>query len=258
MTQKEMLDEINAANVEIQKVLDWVKEHEAAFDMMDLKMHNVSYYIYSGMEDDFPLTYAEEKENKSNYDQFYWWCEDMWRSFEEWLEEEGIKWSQICNRVGRTSSFYLHDQNIIEFNRRTGRPDYTNILENFLCNEWNCYTLPIKNGFIDTEMSLEDYEEYFATDVGYVQDDFYKEFTDKFEDTVKVYEYIKDCKDNQVKYFKEYVANREAELEYEVEQERKYEEERQELLGKFTNEIVREIYDRNRLSNKDLQVLVTV
>lgn len=253
MTQNEMLVEIGKANEQVQRVMDWVKEHSAAFLPMNLKLYDA--YYYDGSEKakkEFPLTYAE------SYSEFEWFCNQQWEMFDDWLAENGIEWSgqnEIAHYIGRTSSFFLHDREIVDENRYYSI-NYDAILDNFLYYEWHCYTLPTKDGFVDTEINVEDYEECYAEYVDWIINSFFKEFTEKFDDTIKVYEYVHDTKENQVAYFKSYLEINEEVLQEQKDEDNRYEDERKSLLSKFTNEVVREIYERTGISNKDLKTLL--
>ena len=95
------------ANEEIKKVVDYLEENEDMFNMMDLKLHNASFYDYSK---DFPLCYKSDENTESGYTNFYFFCEDSYNMFVEDLKETfNIEFGKMRKQVGGTSKFYLAD-----------------------------------------------------------------------------------------------------------------------------------------------------
>lgn len=252
------------ANEQIKEVCDWLKEHEEAFHYLDLKLHDVYYYCYSEMEKDFPLCYAMDN-GDSNYTEsyFYMFCEASYNQMTDYFAEEKIEF--IRRQLGRTSSFYLYDGKIVEINtcgRRYYGIDFSQTLYNAMY-ELYCSSVYLDfddNGEINTEcIECEDEEEfidYYKPELEYIINDLYEDFTKHFEDTLKVYDYIKDFKENQVEYFKEWLQFYEDELEGQKKKEEEYEQRRQDLIAQFKSSVLREILNKYVTSCNDLEKLL--
>lgn len=205
MEYKELL---NKASSEMKKVVSFIKENKSMFDYMDLKCHDVSYYCYKDMEKDFPLCY------ESNNDYFGWFCDEEYDYFLEWCNDNNIDFNKMYHQLGRTSSFYLqdwHDTNI-DFML------YNIITEIGYSYSGNYFTLT--DGVI-TSTDYDTYEDATLEDLDYIATEFYNDFMKAIEDIQKVYNYIKDFKENQVEIFKEFLEYYEGEIKSEKEQEEK-------------------------------------
>lgn len=213
------------ANEQLRKCMDWLEANKDAFQYMDLKLHDASYYAYDQAAEDFPLL-AEEYNMD---DLFYWFCEDEYDMFVEDLENnQGIDFKKMRNPLGRTSSFYLHDGSIIEFTGRY-RDDYP--------WEYVLYNFINKYGYNDTvpditpEGTIDENDPYLAdceANIDYIENDMYNDMLSVFGPVVEVYDYIKDFKDNQVDIFKEYLTYKQEDLEWEQEEAEKRAAERAE------------------------------
>lgn len=209
---------ISKANAELKRLMDWFEEHKKAFDYLDLKLHDVSYYNWDKAKEEFPIVFEEYKAD----DLFYWFCEDSYENMREYFREEGITYK--TKQLGRTSSFYLHDCELVEF---TGRYrdefNWEYMLYNLINHYGYCDTVPdiTQDGKIDeNDQYLEDCE----TNLKYIATEMYDEITKAFGDTVKCYEYIRDFKEHQVEYYKEELEYRQDEILNEREAERQREE----------------------------------
>lgn len=246
-------EKIVKANEAIKKVADYLKEHEEAFQSMNLKLYDAFYYFMSDeMKKDFPLAY-EDNEGRNGYDDFYWFCDDSYRLFKEDLEENfEIDFSEMQNYIGTTSSFYLHDRNNICFDKYRNI-DYNTSVDWFVSNLYGLEYLNLENGFIYLNESeregLENYEERIQidNDLDYIINDLYNDVVNYCKDIITVYEIIKSFKDNQVEYFKEYLECEEERL-----QEEKEEEERIEKENKENCVSIKEKYN---ISNDDMETL---
>lgn len=232
-------EKIVKANEAIKKVADYLKEHEESFRSMNLKLYDAFYYFMSDeMKKDFPLTYADNA-GRNEYDDFYFFCEDSYNTFKEDLKENfGIDFPVMQNHIGRTSSFYLHDRSIIEIiSRRYEDIDIDYTIENFIdyCynNQYGNFT-EVKNGIINIDIdNTEEYIEEVEEEIDYVINNLYNDVVNYCENIITVYEIIKNFKDNQVEYFKEYLECQEERLQEEKEEEeaiRKEEEEERKRL----------------------------
>jgi len=229
------------ANEEVKKVVEYLRENEEMFDMMDLKLHEASFYDYSK---DFPLCYKSDEKNTTGYTNFYYFCEDNYDMFIEDLKESfNIDFGKIRKQVGRTSKFYLAD--FVETTHC--KIDIKDTLNNLLCD---CATLnytditddfeivPYGNCTEDDEEVLDELEEISG---------FYDWFIDKIEDMKTVYDIISDFKENQVKYYKEFLENEEERLQEEVDEEATEENKREETVT-----CIKEKYN---ISDEDMDIL---
>lgn len=210
------------ANEQLRKCMDWLEANKDAFQYMDLKLHDASYYMYDKAEEEFPLV-AEEYNLD---DVFYWFCDDSYDSFVMDLDVNlGIDFDKMRHQLGRTSSFYLHDGSIIEF---TGRYRDEIPWESVL------YDFINKFGYMDAvpditpEGTIDENDPYLAdcgANIEYIENEMYDDWIKEFGPVVEVYNYIKDFKDNQVEYIQEYLQNMEDNIEYDREQEAQADEE---------------------------------
>lgn len=255
---------VTKANEQIQRIKDWYSEHSAAFNYMDLKLHDVSFYCYEGMKEDFPLCYKNDGKGEDSY--FYTFCEIEYDSFVEDLKENfGIDFKDYRFQLGRTSSFYLHDQNIFSVRGYRIEWEYTIYDILYWHSGYVCTTCD-KDGKIDLNKTLTEFKEAdinneetmkrFVEELNWLTTEMYDEVTKHFEDMLKVYEYIKDFKDNQVENFKEWLQYYEDELAEEKRQAEEHEAKRQTLIARFKNNVLREILNKYVTSNEEIEKLL--
>lgn len=251
-------DLINKANEEIEKVKEWYYENVEAFDYMDLKLHNLSYYCYSQAKYDFPLCYADANNNGVSY--FDMFCEDEYRNMQESLmDAHKIDFMSYHYQLGRTSSFYLHDRSIFEAESYIYW-QYTlhNLMEKFY---GDYYTTFDNNGNIDIEETFEDINESIIIseeierELEYISTELFDDTTKDFEDMLLVYSYIKDFKDNQISIFKKWIEFYEEELQIEADNEKKYAEERSEICNSFIDEKLRTILVNSNITNENIKYI---
>ena len=230
-------------NEEVRKVADYLKENEDMFDMMDLKLHKASFYDY---KKEFPLCYKNEEENTDGYTNFYYFCEDNYNMFIEDLKEIfNIDFEKMRKQVGRTSKFYLADW--IETTHC--RLNIENTINTLLCDK---YVYSLNYTEINEDCKIVPYGEYTEEDEE-VQEEleeiagFYDWFIEEIKDIKTVYDMIKNFKDNQVEYFKDYLKNEEERLQSEIDEE--IEEENQK------EEIANQIKDKYNIFNEDMETL---
>ena len=231
------------ANEEVKKVADYLKENEDMFGMMDLKLHKASFYDY---EKKFPLCYKDDEENTNGYNNFYYFCEDNYNMFVEDLKENfNIDFEKMRKQVGRTSSFYLADW--IETTHC--RLNIENTINTLLCDK---YVYSLNYMEINEDCKIVPYGEYTEEDEE-VQEEleeivgFYDWFIDEIKDIKTVYDMIKNFKDNQVEYFKDYLRYEEERLQSDIDEE--IEEENQK------EEIANQIKDKYNISDEDMETL---
>lgn len=217
-----ILDKADAKNEEL---VSYLKEHEGAFDMMNLKLHDASSYEYRDMKKDFPTVYEANEGGYYGSDSsaFYQFCNDTYDQFTDWLAEEKINWKEMQHQVGRTSSFYLHDEgNFIALSRRDYSIDVPTTL--------GCITDKLgysyesvqykEDGKIDREYTLEDYPNNINDLLMIASGEMLEDVKKELADVIKVYDYIKDTKEHQVEYFKEWLENEEEQVKEDMEVEK--------------------------------------
>lgn len=225
---------LEKANAELKKVVDFINENDEMFDMMDLKLHDISYYCWKDMEKDFPLTYAENKNI------FYDFCDYAYEWFKMWCEDNYIDFDGMIEHVGRTSKFYLHkwhDKNI----------DYMlyTIIEKIGLWYATSY-FNIEDGVI-ISTDYEDFADETLESLEYIAEEFYDDFMKATEDMVKVYDYIKDFKDSQVEYFKEYCNCEEPYFQYLIDESKRLDEE--------SKNIILGIQNKYNITDEDMKTL---
>lgn len=200
----EIKELVAKANEQCKRIKDYIAENEGMFDSMDLKLHDASFYEYRNMEKEFPLCYADNEECSEN-SYFYRFCNSTYDQFTDWCAEEKIDFRAMCHHIGRTSSFYLYDKDLVQ--RENGRINWSWTMYNIF-NELgysNYYQLLEfdNEGNVDEEESFKCNEDYYTREewieelkpaLQYIVDDMYDDFIREIEDVKKVYEYIKDTK----------------------------------------------------------------
>ena len=180
-------------------ILNYINENrDALTNYTDLKLHDVSFYCYREMATDFPLCYAADVQNSvCNF--FYTFCEYSFDDFNEYLRDNGIDFYKTVDYIGRTSKFYCyagHDN------------DAETMINDFICND---YIFEIENGHFSF---FNGFNETIA-DLKYFAANALNDFKAKTADAIKIYEYIKDFKENQIDYFKDFLEFYENEIQAE-------------------------------------------
>ena len=217
------------ANEEVKKVVKYLEENEEMFGMINLKLHDVQSYIWREMEKDFPLCYKNDEACPNGYDTFYYFCDDSYDMFVEDLKETyNIDFNKIRKQVG-TSSFYITD--FVE--NAHCRIDIKDTLTDLLCD---CATFNYTN--ITNNFEIVPYGDYTEEDEEVIDEleeiaGFYNWFIDKIEDTKIVYDRIKDFKDNQVEYYKEYLEREEERLQSDIDEELAEENKKKDIVNQI-------------------------
>lgn len=119
------------------------------------------------------------------------------------------------------------------------------------------------NGNIDEEKTFNYESDYYTKEewteevkpsLQYIIDEMYDDFIKEITDVKKVYEYIKDIKENQVEYFKKYLEFYESELQEEKNKCDRENAKRIEIIMKMP-ETIRNIMMRSALDSDDLAVV---
>lgn len=189
---------------ELDKCFKLLKDNEEKWNnYMDLKLHyacteNVDFEHY-----DAKITFDNEVQSRW----FYTFCDDMFEQFlNDLMTVKGIDFNELRDNVGRTSSFYLgklHNTEKDKFSCALAEVSYEFNITNLEFNE-------DKNGihFIDNDLS--GYEEDIEDTVNgmlALAETMYDDLKDKLDEIIYVYDYIKNFKDNQYQYFKDYVKD---------------------------------------------------
>ena len=256
---------ISKANEQCKRIKDYIVENKDMFDSMNLKLYDANFYEYKDMKKEFPLCYADNEECSEN-SYFYRFCESTYDQFIDWCAEEKIDFRAMCHHIGRTSSFYLYDKKLIQ--RKNGKINWSWTMYNIF-NElgYSNYYLLIEfddKGNVDEEELFKYNEDYYTKEewieelkpaLQYIIDEMYNDFLKEIKDVKRVYECIKDIKDNQVEYFKEYLENYEYNLQYEKDKKDEEMVMRKEIISKMP-EKVHEIMNRSALDSNDLNIVL--
>lgn len=226
--KRELKQKIEKANEQIKRLKEWYKERQYCFELMDLKLHDCSFYAYDKIEEEFLLC----GENSADY--FYDFCQQSYDVFINELTQEGINFNKMVHHLGRTSSFWLHDRNTFQMTGRGYEIDW----HDTMCDIGNeaDYACIGYLSYDDYGMVIgidEEYPEESDIELNWLIEDMYTYITNEFEDVVYVGEKIKDFKDNQVEYFMEYLKNEEEYLRLQKEEQELEEKSCKELIDSF-------------------------
>jgi hypothetical protein len=188
---------------ELDKCFKLLKDNEEKWNCyMDLKLHYASTENVDFEHYDAKITFDNEVQSRW----FYTFCDDMLEQFlNDLMTVKGIDFNELKDNIGRTSSFYLGKLH------NTGKDKYSCALTE-ASYEFNITNLEFnedENGihFIDNDLSgYEDVEDAVNGMLALVET-MYDDLKDKLDEIIYVYDYIKDFKDNQVEYFKDYVKD---------------------------------------------------
>lgn len=188
---------------ELDKCFKLLKDNEEKWNnYMDLKLHyacteNVDFEHY-----DAKITFDNEVQSRW----FYTFCDDMLEQFlNDLMTVKGIDFNELKDNIGRTSSFYLgklHNTEKDKYSCALCEASYEFNITNLKFNE-------DENGihFIDNDLSgYEDVEDAVNGMLALVET-MYDDLKNKLDEIIYVYDYIKDFKDNQIEYFKDYVKD---------------------------------------------------
>lgn len=188
---------------ELDKCFKLLKDNEEKWNCyMDLKLHYASTENVDFEHYDAKITFDNEVQSRW----FYTFCDDMLEQFlNDLMTVKGIDFNELKDNIGRTSSFYLgklHNNEKDKYSCALTEASYEFNITNLEFNE-------DENGihFIDNDLSgYEDIEDTVNGMLALVET-MYDDLKDKLDEIIYVYDYIKDFKDNQVEYFKDYVKD---------------------------------------------------
>lgn len=164
----------------------------------NLKLYDVSYYIGEKLNKIEDLTIEEYQKNYSRMFEFF--CEDNYELFME-IEDENHAERKY---LGHTSSFYIdnncYDGIISYYYPSDFRSEYNiNEKKSMLLDEFLYSVLNTDEVYIEEEFMNEQDFNYMINE--------YEDFLDSLEEIYNTYEYIKDFKENQVRYFEDWYEN---------------------------------------------------
>ena len=189
---------VSLANKKLKKVTTYLEFNEDAWNCYhDFKMRNAFCmdseeftFRHNGATVSFDSDYL--------YRMFYDWCDCELSTFYDCCNYDGIDFKGLYDQVGRTNKFYIgkiHGEGL------------EGILEKCSDNYANSY-IAITDGCIDVKQSIDNYDgcvDEFIEDLLIMIDSIYEDVTTYVDDIIKIYEYIKNLKENQCETFREYV-----------------------------------------------------
>lgn len=191
---------------ELDKCFKLLKDNEEKWNnYMDLKLHYASTENVDFEHYDAKITFDDEVQSRW----FYTFCDDMYEQFlNDLMTVKGIDFKELRDNVGTTSSFYLGKLHNNEKDKyccalTEASYEFATYYGNELIfseNENGIY-LTISDDIADERI------EEAVNDMLEMTEVIYSDLKDKLDEIIYVYDYIKDFKDNQVEYFKDYVKD---------------------------------------------------
>lgn len=191
---------------ELDKCFKLLKDNEEKWNnYMDLKLHYASTENVDFEHYDAKITFDNEVQSRW----FYTFCDDMYEQFlNDLMTVKGIDFNELKDSLGRTSSFYLgklHNTEKDKYSCALTEASYEFATYygdelTFSENENGIY-LTISDNIADERI------EETVNDMLEMTEVIYSDLKNKLDEIIYVYDYIKDFKDNQVEYFKDYVKD---------------------------------------------------
>lgn len=191
---------------ELDKCFKLLKDNEEKWNnYMDLKLHYASTENVDFEHYDAKITFDNEVQSRW----FYTFCDDMYEQFlNDLMTVKGIDFNELKDSLGRTSSFYLGKLHNTEKDKYCCAlteasyefATYYGDELTFSENENGIY-LTISDNIADERI------EEAVNDMLEMTEVIYSDLKNKLDEIIYVYDYIKDFKDNQVEYFKDYVKD---------------------------------------------------
>ena len=203
---------VKKANIEMEKLVKFLEEHTGLYEGRNLKLYDISWN--QELQDKWNLT------DEQYSDLFYWYCEQEYDFFIEWMKEEGIN-KNVMNYWGMTSTFDLTNS-IIETDRRSNL-DYGMTVYNIACNNTiGCNDLNYiidGDGKIKMELitryckkgnkywleenirDLKEGLEYIASG------EMFNDFMNDMQDSIEIDKYLNSFMENQVENFEDFIQH---------------------------------------------------
>lgn len=186
---------------ELDKCTALLKENEDKWnEPLDLKLHDICTY---GDSCDFDWCGAHIHFTEETLQEYFeLFCNTEYEFFRDWCENEGIDFDELRQSIGRTSKFYLGNMHNNCIHK------YTVALAT-ACDAFNMSMFDAAD--CDGKIVITDYTEK-ENDVDVIVSEalslaecVYEDLKNEMDDIIKVYDYIKSFKDNQVENFKNFV-----------------------------------------------------
>lgn len=185
------MDYITLANNNIEIIAKLITDNKAAFESMDLKLHDVSYYVYDKAQTEYSdLPYDFN-------DLFYDFCELSYDLMIEDFNISGLEFKPDI--IGRTSKFYIDKK----YNLSYGIDSLIMELLNYGCYQYNVIPDIENNHIIVDQWIIED-----DTNIMYIaSSEFIEDCKKQLQPIIDIYDYINGFKKDQINIFKEYLNN---------------------------------------------------
>lgn len=185
----ELQNKVDLANNEIKKALAYVNERQEIFQYLDIKLHKA-------------ISIENELNTVDNFNDF---CTVAFEQMLEDLESEhDILFYNHNFALGRTSSFWLHNGDLVPQNFDNSFENTIELVENVAHNYIGLDMYFQNSPYFEIENESED---FFEEDLDIFTEHFYKEVKDNIKDIEIVFNYIDSYKNNQVEYYTEFIEN---------------------------------------------------
>lgn len=236
-----------------EKIKEIIKFYENNKDTLlsgnNFKVHDVSWYMHSNMQNEYPLTYQTNLEN--NYGDngiFSWFCDSEFDCFKD---ENNL---DLLQYVGRTSTFYFVPEGIQTKNGCYAYCDYKNksvfvpmIFDYIIDSECITHILEITDNYnIIFKYNLNYYElEELTTDIEHeLQAIIDFDINEFYKECLQVYANLMEFKNNQVEIFKGY-CDQEEELQKEEKEKEENEQKQEKQKLSILKDIINFYLDKN-------------
>lgn len=186
----------------------YIIDNKEMFDYMNLKMPDASYIAYD-KADEYGFTIEQAN------DIFCDWCDTNYHFFkEDLMYEHDIDFNDYCYALDGTSSFCLHDRDMINLNNSL-EENVCCVIDVMIDENWYSYMPDCgSNNFADEF-------EYDVDFRNYVLNGLYGNFMEWCKPIKIIYDKIKDFKEGQAAYFMEELKFTAEKRDYEEEQYKK-------------------------------------
>lgn len=209
------------AECEMRLAANMIEEHDYLFNVMDLKLHDVSFYLNSEeMEEEYPYSY---KESDTLFDLF---CNEQY----DYYFGEGAQWSDhYLNYIGSTSSFHLISYNGVPSTYTAENRSIEDFIEETMDGDLEVFS------YYEPTHEMMFVGDIDYTDIGAIKDELLtiKEHVVGFvyiniDELEILYTAITAFKKNQVQLFKDWLVIYEEKARYEDEDRERIEAETEE------------------------------
>lgn len=203
-TLKDFID-LTKAQKQYNELLQYIEENAAAFDLMDLKLHEA--FATSGKMQDQLAEEGITVWDRNMEDVFYDFCNSYYNEFiQELKEEHHIDFASLQHQYGRTSSFKLHEYS------EEPKEMISEISYKLMTNSFDDYLAVDENGQLSVSEGWADYTKeelpgYAERDIEHIENDLFLDVKAELEEIVTAYNLLQDYKAAQVENFNEYAQD---------------------------------------------------